>query len=324
MQDALLKVINLRKYFPIRGGVFLRTIGWVHAVDGVSFTVNRGEIFGIVGESGCGKTTILRLLIRLIEPTEGSAIFQGVDIFQMKKNELKMLRRKIAMIFQDPYSSLDPRMTAIDIVSEPFKIRGDMDRNERRERAAELLERVGISSEYFNRYPHEFSGGQKQRIGIARALAENPDLLLADEPVSSLDVSVRAQVLNLLKDLHKEFNLTYIYVSHNLRVIKHLCDRTLVLYLGKPVEIGPTKDIYDSPIHPYTKALISAIPKLDPDAKKERIILKGAVPTPINPPSGCRFHPRCPFAKSICSSKEPNFVEIKPKHFVACHQINSR
>lgn len=322
MKEPLLKVNNLKKYFPIKGGVFLRRVGWVYAVDGVSFTVNKGEIFGIVGESGCGKTTTLRLLNRLIEPTEGSAIFQGQNIFEMKKNELKLLRKKIAMIFQDPYSSLNPRMTAIDIVGEPFIIHGGLSRSERDEKAAKLLERMGLSSEHFNRYPHEFSGGQKQRIGIARALAENPDIILADEPVSSLDVSIRAQVLNLLKDLHKEFNLTYIYVSHNLRVIKHLCNRTLVLYLGKPVEMGLTKKIYEGPIHPYTKALISAIPIIDPDAKKERIILSGTVPTPINPPSGCRFHTRCPYNKSKCSKEEPEFIEVEDGCFVACHYID--
>lgn len=321
MKEPILKINNLKKYFPIKGGVFLRRMGWIYAVDGVSFTINKGEIFGIVGESGCGKTTTLRLLNRLIKPTEGSVFFKGKNIFEMKKNDMKLIRKKMAMIFQDPYSSLNPRMTAIDIVSEPFIIYGELNRSEREERATKLLERMGFSSEYFNRYPHEFSGGQKQRIGIARAIAGNPEIILADEPVSSLDVSVRAQVLNLLKALHKEFNLTYVYVSHNLRVIKHLCNRTLVMYLGKPVEMGLTKKIYEGSMHPYTKALISAIPIIDFDAKKERIILTGTVPTPINPPSGCRFHTRCPITKSKCSKEEPKFIEVEDGHFVACHYI---
>jgi oligopeptide transport system ATP-binding protein len=319
MQETILEVNNLKKYFPIRGGVFLRRTGWVYAVDGVSFNVNKEDIFGIVGESGCGKTTTLRLLNRLIEPSEGSVLFQGQDIYKMDPKDLKTLRKKTAMIFQDPYSSLNPRMTAIDIVMEPFVIHGEFNRSEREERARKILERIGLSSEYINRYPHEFSGGQKQRIGIARALAENPEIIFADEPVSSLDVSVRAQVLNLLKDLHKEYNLTFVYVSHNLRVIRHICNKTLVLYLGKPVELGFSKKIYEEPLHPYTQALFSAIPIMDPDVKKERIVLEGNVPTPINPPSGCRFHTRCKKAFARCSAEEPAFIEIEKDHFISCH-----
>jgi oligopeptide transport system ATP-binding protein len=319
MQETILEVNNLKKYFPIRGGVFLRRTGWVYAVDGVSFNVNKEDIFGIVGESGCGKTTTLRLLNRLIEPSEGSVLFQGQDIYKMDPKDLKTLRKKTAMIFQDPYSSLNPRMTAIDIVMEPFVIHGEFNRSEREERARKILERIGLSSEYINRYPHEFSGGQKQRIGIARALAENPEIIFADEPVSSLDVSVRAQVLNLLKDLHKEYNLTFVYVSHNLRVIRHICNKTLVLYLGKPVELGFSKKIYEEPLHPYTQALFSAIPIMDPDIKKERIVLEGNVPTPINPPSGCRFHTRCKKASARCSAEEPAFIEIEKDHFISCH-----
>jgi len=319
MSRPLLEVTNLKKHFPVRGGVLLRTVAWIHAVDGMSFTLDEEEILGLVGESGCGKTTVLRLLMRLIEPMEGSVMFQGNSIFDMKKDDLKLLRRRMAMVFQDPYSSLNPRMSVVDIVGEPFIIQGGISRIEREERVVGLLEKVGLSSFHLNRYPHEFSGGEKQRIGIARALAQDPKLVLADEPVSSLDVSVRAQVLNLLKDLHEEFKLSYLYVSHDLAVVKHLCDRTLVMYLGKPVEMGSTREVYGDPIHPYTKALISAVPVMDPDTKRERIILRGSVPTPIDPPPGCRFHPRCSASRSICAKEEPTFTQIEGGRFVACH-----
>jgi len=321
MSKALLEVKDLVKYFPVKGGVLMRRVGDVHAVDGISFSLDEGEILGLVGESGCGKTTVLRLIMRLIEPTSGSIVFMGKDILKASKSELVNIRRKMAMVFQDPYSSLNPRMTVADIIGEPYIIQGGLSKREIVERVQKLLERVGLSPDHINRYPHEFSGGQKQRIGIARALAVNPKLILADEPVASLDVSIRAQVLNLLKDLQKDLGLTYLYVSHNLRVVKHLCDRTMVMYLGKSVELGDTKEVYADPIHPYTKALISAIPQPNPRKKIKRIILQGSVPTPINPPSGCRFHPRCWMREKKCGKKEPIFVEVEKGRYVACHQV---
>ncbi len=318
--EALLEVRSLRKYFPARRGILSRA-RWVHAVDGASFIVEAGETFGLVGESGCGKTTVLRLIMRLIEPTSGEAIFTGEDIFKMSRERLKWLRSQISMIFQDPHSSLDPRMTLADIIAEPLKMRGLRKAKQRMKRVQELLERVGLSKAYVNRYPHEFSGGQKQRIGIARALAVGPKLILADEPVSSLDLSIRGSILNLLRELQGELGLAYLYVSHDLSTVRHFCHRTMVMYLGKGVELGPTDDVYLEPLHPYTKVLMSAIPVPDPAAKVTRKSLKGEVPSSLNPPSGCYFHPRCPYAIPTCSEKEPDFVEVKQGRYVACHLV---
>ena len=318
MSENIIEVENLKKHFPIMGGVLLRQVAAVHAVDGVSFSIKRGETLGLVGESGCGKTTLARVVLRLIPATGGSVRYRGQEIFKLGKKEMRKLRLEMAMIFQDPYASLNPRMTIADSVGEPIDIHSLAKGAEKEKRIMELIEKVGLAPFHMYRYPHEFSGGQKQRIGIARALAGNPKLLVADEPVSSLDVSVRAQILNLLKDLQKEFGFTYLYISHDLSTVKHMCDRVAVMYLGKIVEMGSVKDVYDRPMHPYTLALMSAIPI--PGRKREdRIILKGTVPTPIDPPPGCRFNPRCQYAEPMCAKKDPEFIEVKKGHFVACH-----
>jgi len=318
MSEIILEIENLKKHFPIYGGVLRRQVAAVHAVDGVSFDVKQGETIGLVGESGCGKTTLGRTILRLIEPTSGSVRYMGRNILKLRQREMRKLRLEMAMVFQDPFASLNPRMTIADIIGEPIDIHGLAKGAEKEKRIMDLLERVGLTPLHLYRYPHEFSGGQKQRIGIARALAGNPKLLLADEPVSSLDVSVRAQILNLLKDLQEEYGFSCIYISHDLSTVKHMSDRVAVMYLGKLVESARVTDIFNGPRHPYTKALMSAIP-IPGQRREDRIILKGSVPTPINPPPGCRFHPRCHDCKPECAKDEPEFIEVEKEHFVACH-----
>jgi oligopeptide/dipeptide ABC transporter ATP-binding protein len=315
----LLNVENLRVHFPIRKGLFSKTIGYVYAVDGVSFDLSRGETIGLVGESGCGKTTTGLAVLRLIEPTGGKVSFQGVDISQRDKSQLRSLKREMQIIFQDPYSSLNPRLTVNQIISDPMEIHGVYPGKERAERVAYLLEKVGLTPEHGRRYPHEFSGGQRQRIGIARALTLNPKLIIGDEPVSALDVSIQAQIINLLIDLQAEFELSYIIIAHDLAVVEHICDRIAVMYLGKIVEMARYNELYTDPKHPYTKALLSAIPVSDPKAIKQRIVLKGDVPSPINPPSGCHFHPRCPYRMDACDKDEPPLKDIGTHHLVACY-----
>jgi oligopeptide transport system ATP-binding protein len=314
--DELLRVRGLFKHFPVKGGDEV-----VRAVDGVTFEIFRGETLGLVGESGCGKSTVGRCLLRLIEPTRGEINFEGHDVRALGGEELRRLRREMQIIFQDPYASLNPRLRVRDIVSEPLVIHGIGDKQERIERAADLLRRVGLDPDYMNRYPHEFSGGQRQRLGIARALALNPKLIVADEPVSALDVSVQAQVINLLEDLQSEFELTYLFISHGLAVVEHISDRVAVMYLGRIVEVASAQELYANPLHPYTRALLSAIPVPDPTRKRDRIVLKGDVPTPINPPSGCRFHTRCPEAVPECSQIDPDLREVSPGHTVACIRV---
>jgi oligopeptide transport system ATP-binding protein len=317
--ETILEVRNLKKYFPItKGFIFQRQVGAVKAVDGVSFTIRRGETLGLVGESGCGKTTTGRVILRLQEPTAGEVIFEGRNVFALNKEELRRMRRDMQIIFQDPYSSLNPRMTVGDIVGEPLEIHNIARGREKLRRVQELLEVVGLSPYHVNRYPHEFSGGQRQRIGIARALALNPKLIICDEPVSALDVSIQAQILNLLEDLQKEFKLTYLFIAHDLSVVRHISDRVAVMYLGKIVELAPTEQLFENPQHPYTEALLSAVPIPDPEVKRERIILPGDVPSPVNPPPGCRFHTRCLYAEERCRLEEPPLEEVAPGHFAAC------
>jgi oligopeptide/dipeptide ABC transporter ATP-binding protein len=317
--ESLLQVNDLKVHFPITKGILSRTAGYVYAVDGVSFELGAGETLGIVGESGCGKTTTGLAILRLIEPTDGQVFFQGKDISQNTKQERQTLRRKMQIIFQDPYSSLNPRMTLNRTLSDPMKIHGLYHGSERQDRVAYLLEKVGLTPEQGRRYPHEFSGGQRQRIGVARALALNPQIIIGDEPVSALDVSIQAQIINLLIDLQDEFKLSYIIISHDLAVVEYICDRIAVMYLGKIVEMCAYRDIYTRPKHPYTQALLSAVPVPDLNAKSERIILGGDVPSPINPPAGCRFHPRCPECMDICSREEPQLKNLGGDHWVACH-----
>ena len=320
---GLVKVQNLVKHFPVRGGVLRRVVDWVQAVDGVSFTIREGETLGLVGESGCGKSTVGRTLLYLLEPTSGTVQFEGVNVFGLGKQELKTLRRDMQIIFQDPYASLNPRRPISDSIMAGLNIHNIGTHNERAELVMDMLHRVGLEDYHAHRYPHEFSGGQRQRIGIARAIILNPKFIICDEPVSALDVSIQSQVLNLLQDLQDEFGLTYLFIAHNLSVVEHISDRVAVMYLGKIVELAPRQDLYDNPLHPYTQALISAIPIPKPNLERDRIILQGEVPSPLNPPSGCRFHPRCPVAMDQCSVDEPEFLEIRPDHWVACFHAGS-
>jgi len=322
--DALLEVSDLKMHFPIRQGLFKRTVGFVKAVDGVTFSIKKGETFGLVGESGCGKSTTGRCIIRLLDPTAGQIIYRDeetgpIHVDQLNPDEMRILRRHMQIVFQDPYSSLNPRLTLKQIVGEPLIINKLHQGRELEDRVAQLLRSVGLSPEYMNRYPHAFSGGQRQRISLARALALNPDFIVADEPVSALDVSVQAQVLNLITELQERLNLTYLFIAHNMSVIKHISDHVGVMYVGKLVEVAETRELFGNPLHPYTEALLSAIPKPDPRGKGERIVLEGDVPNPANPPSGCYFHPRCPYAKERCTNETPPLREVIPGHFASCH-----
>jgi oligopeptide/dipeptide ABC transporter ATP-binding protein len=320
MSEKLLEVQNLKKYFPVKGGILRRTVGHVKAVDDVSFYVRPGETMGIVGESGSGKSTMGRTINRLIHPTEGKIFFQGKDITDLSRKQLRSTRREIQMVFQDPYASLNPRMTVQELVEEPLIVHQlGFSKDERRDKVKELLEKVGLSEEAMSRYPHEFSGGQRQRIGIARALSIRPKLIIADEPVSALDVSIQSQVINLLMDLQSDFGLSYLFIAHDLSVVKHISDRIAVMYLGRMAEIAPKSSLYKNPLHPYTQALLSSIPSTDPDRRKERIVLKGELPSPQNPPIGCAFHPRCPQVHDKCRAVRPELLNIGQEHYVACH-----
>jgi oligopeptide transport system ATP-binding protein len=327
-REPLIQVIGLKKHFPIRRGIiFQRTTGAVKAVDGVTFEIGRGETLGLVGESGCGKTTVGRTLLGLYSRTDGAVLIDGQDVHEARSSDLLAIRRKAQMIFQDPFASLNPRWTVSAIVGEPLRIHKLLKSSKARtELVRELLELVGLSGRYVNRFPHEFSGGQRQRIGVARALASDPLFIVCDEPISALDVSIQAQVVNLLEDLQERFNLTYLFIAHDLSMVRHICNRVLVMYLGIMVELGGRNDLYEKPLHPYTQALLSAVPIPHPSTarKRQRIILTGDVPSPIDPPSGCRFHPRCPIAKPHCAESVPIWREIEPNHFVACHEVEPK
>jgi peptide/nickel transport system ATP-binding protein len=325
-QETILEIKSLKKYFPVEKGFFRRVVGYVKAVDDVSFKIGKGEVFGLVGESGCGKTTLGRCTLRALDATAGEIFLKTrdgrtVDIQRLDKGELRALRKEMHMVFQDPFSSLSPRMTVLDIIGEPLWAQG-VKSKEREDRVKELAAMVGLNTGHLNRYPNAFSGGQRQRIGIARALATNPAFIVADEPVSSLDVSVQAQILNLIQDLQEELDLTYLFIAHNLSVVEHIADRVAVMYVGRLVEMGKTEDLYFNPKHPYTEALLSAVPKPDPRSTKEPIILPGDVANPANPPSGCYFHPRCAYAKDICKHETPLLEEVAAGHYVACHRAN--
>ncbi|MGC4191603.1 MAG: dipeptide ABC transporter ATP-binding protein [Thermomicrobiales bacterium] len=321
-EQPLLDVKNLVMHFPLTQGIiFQRKVGAVQAVDGVSFQVKKGETLGLVGESGCGKSTTGRAILQLYKPTSGEVNFSGRDLTKLDGTEMRKMRRHLQMVFQDPYASLNPRMTVGNIVSEPMQIHKLVEKGQRTQRVQELLQTVGLNPYFANRYPHEFSGGQRQRVGIARALAANPDFIVCDEPVSALDVSIQAQVVNLLEDLQDQFGLTYLFIAHDLSVVRHISDRVAVMYLGKIVEMADRNELYDDPLHPYTKALLSAVPIPDPviEKKRERIILTGDVPSPINPPSGCHFHTRCPYVMDVCKQIDPIFADQGRDHWVACH-----
>jgi len=321
---ALVQVVGLRKYFPITQGIiFQHKVADVKAVDGLDFGIREGETLGLVGESGCGKSTTGRTILQLYRPTAGEVYFQGKDLVKLEGEELRKMRRNMQMIFQDPYASLNPRMTVGDIIGEPLEVHTIAKGKEKKERIQELLQIVGLNPYFVNRYPHEFSGGQRQRIGVARALAVNPAFIVCDEPISALDVSIQAQIINLLEELQEKFHLTYLFIAHDLSVVRHISDRIAVMYLGKIVELTDRTSLYANPLHPYTKALLSAVPIPDPDVeeKRERIILVGDVPSPVNPPSGCRFHTRCPLAIDICKRVDPEFRDVGGRHFVACHVV---
>ncbi len=324
--ETLLRVEDLVMHFPIYQGVIRRQVGAVHAVDGVSFDIYKGETLGLVGESGCGKSTTGRAILRLYKPTAGSVYYDGTDLAGLSEREMRRMRRKLQIIFQDPYASLNPRMTVTDIVGEPLVVHKVASGKEVQERVQELLALVGLNPAFADRYPHEFSGGQRQRIGVARALALQPDLIICDEPISALDVSIQAQVINLLEDLQKQFGLTYLFIAHDLSMVRHISDRVAVMYLGIIVELAERNELYDHPLHPYSQALLSAVPIPDPVAeeRRQRIILEGDVPSPVNPPSGCRFRTRCPIAEAMCAEKKPEWREVKPGHFVACHLVENQ
>ncbi|NDJ77297.1 MAG: ATP-binding cassette domain-containing protein [Chloroflexi bacterium] len=317
--DNLLEIRDLKVYYEIKGSVLKRTVGVVKAVDGVDLAIKRGEILGLVGESGCGKTTVGRAILRLVEATEGTVSFNGRNVFELPPSEMKHLRREMQLVFQDPYSSLDPRSKVGDIVGEGLRVHGIRDRQERHTQVLKALQLVGLQEHHMRRFPHEFSGGQRQRIGIARALVLNPSFIVCDEPVSALDVSIQSQVLNLLKDLQGELNLTLMFIAHDMSVVEHLCNRVAVMYLGKIVEVATREELFSNPQHPYTQALMSAIPVADPKAKRERLILEGDPPSPLNPPSGCRFHTRCPEAIDRCAVEEPLQIDLGQQHLCACH-----
>lgn len=323
-ENHLIEVRNLKKYFPIKGGFFNRTVANLKAVDDISFYIREGETLGIVGESGCGKSTTGRAILRLHEATAGEVYFQGQDLYKLSNEELRLKRRDMQLIFQDPYSSLNPRMTVGDIIGEPMEIHDKISRNDKLDRVKELLQLVGLSPYHVRRYPHEFSGGQRQRIGIARALALNPKFLVCDEAVSALDVSIQAQVVNLFQELQSKFKLTYMFISHDLSVVKHISDRIGVMYLGKMVEMCETEEMFKNPIHPYTQALLSAVPEADPRRSPDRIILEGDVPSPVNPPRGCVFHTRCQYCMPICREQMPEFKDAGNAHFVACHLLDQK